>query len=215
MSADATPLRGLDSAVDLTPHVDCLSGEGFSFAIRYYNIHNRSKNLTLDEAQALVGAGFQLGVVFEDGRPTHPSFFSRAKGVVHGTAAYHMAMDDIGQPDDTPIYFAVDYDAAPGDVAGVIKEYFQGIQDGFQTVGQGSPKYQVGVYGSGLTCTELLAGGLATFTWLSQSTGFSGSRAFAQNKHYNLIQFLPQHVCSIDSDPDQTNPDKPSGLFII
>src|SRR5215467_905302 len=123
MSVDAT-LRGLDSDVDLTPHIDCLSEAGFNFAIRYYNTLNPSKNLTLDEAQALVAAGFQLGAVWENGSPTHPSFFSHAKGVVHGTAAYHMAMDDIGQPENTPIYFAVDYDASAGDVAGVIKQYF-------------------------------------------------------------------------------------------
>src|SRR2546421_10410917 len=108
----ASPTKGLDASVELTSHAECLKGAGFNYAIRYYNIHNHSKNLTLGEAQALVRAGMQLGAVWEDGSPTHTSFFSRAKGVLHGTAAYHMAMDIIGQPGDSAIYFAVDYDAS-------------------------------------------------------------------------------------------------------
>ena len=208
-------LKGLDADGDLTLHAECLKSEGFDFAIRYYNTLNPAKNLSLTEAQALVRAGLQLGAVWEDGFPNHRSFFSHAKGVVHGTAAYHMAMAEIGQPADTPIYFAVDYDASTDDVAGVINAYFQGIRDGFKAIGQDAPRYQVGVYGSGLVCSTLLQNHLATFAWLSQSTGFRGSRQFAQQKAYNLIQLLPTDVCNINIDPDETNPDKPSGLFTI
>jgi hypothetical protein len=211
----ANPMRGLDANEDLTLHAECMKSQGFDFAIRYYNTQDPSKNLTLAEAQGLVRVGLQLGAVWEDGSPTHPSYFSHSKGVVHGTTAYQMAMDKIGQPRGTPIYFAVDYDATPGDVGGVIKAYFQGIVDGFNTIGQGNLIYRVGIYGSGLTCTELLRSNLVTFTWLSQSTGFRGSRAFAQQKRYNLIQLLPVDACGINIDPDETNPDKPSGLFTM
>src|SRR5437868_6279252 len=107
----ANPLRGLDANVKLTRSAECLKRNGFDFAIRYYNIQNQSKNLTLGEAQAIVRAGMQLGVVWEDGSPTRASFFNKAKGVLHGKAAYSRANDKIGQPDNTPIYFAVDYDA--------------------------------------------------------------------------------------------------------
>lgn len=211
----ANALRGLDSDVELTKHAACLKSHGFDYAIRYYNIHNPAKNLTLGEAQALVRAGFQLGAVWEDGHPTHASFFNHAKGVLHGTAAFHRAMDKIGQPENTPIYFAVDFDAAPDEVDTVITEYFKGVHDGFRAIGGENPRYQVGVYGSGLTCRKLLESGLVTFTWLSQSKGFRGTRDFAKQKRFNLIQFLPEDICGINIDPDETNPDKPSGLFTI
>jgi len=208
-------LRGLDANVELTRHVVCLKNQGFAFAVRYYNTHNPSKNLLLGEAQALVRAGLQIGAVWEDGSPTKASFFSRAKGVVHGTAAYHMALDRIGQPEGTPIYFAVDFDASSTEIAGVITDYFKGIRAGFEAIGGANPRYQVGVYGSGLTCGKLLDSGLVTFSWLAMSTGFRGSRDFARNKLYNLIQFLPEDVCDVNVDPDETNPDKPSGLFTV
>jgi len=211
----AGPIRGLGANRELTRHAQCLKEQGFGYAIRYYNARNQAKNLTLGEAQALVRAGLQLGAVWEDGFPDHASFFTRAKGVMHGTTAYHMAMDNIGQPDDSPIYFAVDFDASPHDVSTVIESYFEGIHAGFRAIGGENPKYEVGVYGSGLTCTKLLEAGLATFTWLSQSTGFRGSRDFAREKLYNLIQFLPDDVCGVNVDPGETNPDKPSGLFTI
>jgi hypothetical protein len=97
----ATVIKGLDADIDLTPHADCLKGQGFDFAIRYYSTLKASKSLSLDEAQALVKAGLQLGAVCN---PTHQSFFSHAKGVADGTAAYHMALDTIGQPADSAIY---------------------------------------------------------------------------------------------------------------
>jgi hypothetical protein len=211
----ANALRGLDANVDLTRHATCLKGEGFDYAIRYYNIHNLSKNLTLGEAQALVRAGLQLGAVWEDGSPIRASFFNRAKGVLHGTAAYHMAMEKIGQPEGTPIYFAVDFDAAASEITGVISDYFKGIRAGFEAIGGNQPRYQIGVYGSGLTCGKLLDSELVTFTWLAMSTGFRGSKDFAKKKRYNLIQFLPKDVCDVNVDPDETNQDKPSGLFTI
>jgi hypothetical protein len=211
----ADPLKGLDASVKLTRAAECLKRNGFDFAIRYYNIRNQSKNLTLSEAQALVRAGLQLGAVWEDGSPIRASFFNKAKGVRHGKAAFLRANDKIGQPAGTPIYFAVDFDALASDVDSVIKDYFEGVHEGLRDAGGGNPKYEVGVYGSGLTCRKLLAAGLVTFTWLAGSTGFQGSKAFAREKRFNLIQFLPRDVCRINVDPDETNPDKPSGLFTI
>ncbi len=210
-----TLLRGLDANVNLTTKGDCLKSDGFDFAIRYYNINNPGKNLTRAEGQALVAAGLQLGAVFEDGHPDHDAFFSHDKGVIHGKAAHDMATNKIGQPGGSAIYFAVDYDPALHTVQTVITDYFKGVKEGLAAGNGGTPKYAIGVYGSGLTCRLLLAEGLATLTWLTQSTGFTESKDFAKKKLYNLIQFLDQDVCGINVDPDETNPGKPSGLFTI
>ena len=45
-----------------------------------------------------------------------------AQGVLHGTSAYHYALQTIGQPASTPIYFTVDYDALQGHVIGGISQ---------------------------------------------------------------------------------------------
>jgi Domain of unknown function (DUF1906)/LysM domain len=210
-------LRGIDAAVNLTTKASCLKSHGFDFAIRYYNVHNShqlpEKRLILSEAQALVRAGLQLGVVFEQG--ITPATFNHASGIAHAGVAHDLATNQIGQPADSGIYFAVDFDATPGQVASIIAPYFEGVRDGLANANGGTPKYQIGIYGSGLVCGTLLDDGLVTLTWLSQSTGFPGSKQFAKDKRYNLIQFMPQTVCSTDLDPDETNPDKPTGLFTI
>ena len=207
--------RGLDANVNLTAKGSCLKSHGFDFAIRYYNINNPAKNLTRAEGQALVAAGLQLGAVFEDGHPDHDAFFSHDKGVIHGKAAHDMATNKIGQPAGSAIYFAVDYDPTLHAVQTVITDYFKGVNEGLAAANGGTAKYAIGVYGSGLTCRLLLAEGLATLTWLTQSTGFTESKDFAKKKLYNLIQFLDTDVCGINVDPDETNPGKPSGLFTI
>jgi LysM repeat protein len=210
-------MKGLDAAVNLTTQATCLKTHGFDFAIRYYNIKNSKnlpeKRLTLREAQALVRAGLQIGAVFEEGI-SHNSF-NHATGVAHAGVAHDLATNKIGQPAGSAIYFAVDFDATPAEVATKIKPYFEGIRDGLAGADGGTARYEVGVYGSGLVCGSLLDSGLATLTWLSQSTGFPGSKQFAKDKRYNLIQFLPKTVCGIDLDPDETNPGKPSGLFTV
>jgi LysM repeat protein len=211
------PMKGLDAAVNLTTQATCLKTHGFDFAIRYYNVKNSKslpeKRLTLPEAQALVRAGLQLGAVFEEG--ISHSAFNHATGLAHAAVAHDLATKKIGQPAGSAIYFAVDFDATPAEVATRIKPYFEGIRDGLAAADGGTARYAVGVYGSGLVCGSLLDSGLATLTWLSQSTGFPGSKQFAKDKRYNLIQFLPKSACGIDLDPDETNPGKPSGLFTV
>ncbi len=210
-------MKGLDAAVNLTAQATCLKTHGFDFAIRYYNIKNSKqlpqKRLTLPEAQALVRAGLQIGAVFEEG--ISHSAFNHATGLAHAGVAHDLATNKIGQPAGSAIYFAVDFDATPAEVATRIKPYFEGIRDGLAAADGGTARYAVGVYGSGLVCGNLLDSGLVTLTWLSQSTGFPGSKQFAKDKRYNLIQFLPKTVCGIDLDPDETNPGKPSGLFTV
>jgi len=213
------PFRGLDASVPLTKIAACLKENGFGFAIRYYSAKPRKKNLTLTEAQALVKAGLLLGVVFEE--TARRSLSGRAQGVSDAKTAHAMAVNEIGQPPNTPIYFAVDFDAKPSEMPKVIA-YFEGVRDGLAQANGGTARYGVGVYGSGLTCTELLKRELVTFTWLIESTGFLGSKDFARQKLYNLIQiFVPpdgQPVCKVVVDPDEMNPDPvtfPPGLFTV
>ncbi|MCU1349168.1 MAG: hypothetical protein JWO56_2198 [Acidobacteria bacterium] len=46
--------------------------------------------------------------------------------------------------------------------------------------------------------------GLATYAWLSQSTGFGGSSTFSR---WNLKQGMPLTICGLDADPDDAHGD--------
>jgi hypothetical protein len=85
---------------------------------------------------------------------------------------------------------------------------------------EGQPSYRVGVYGSGLCCGTLVESGAAGLSWLSQSTAFAGSRQYAEQQRYDIIQLLPARIVGadgivLDIDPDVTHPDRDGGLFTV
>jgi hypothetical protein len=211
-------LRGLDTTVELTRHAGALKAQGYDFAMRYYS-NNAAKNLSLGEARALSQAGLKIGVVWETSG-THAAFFTRAQGLADGAQAYRMARESIGQPFGSAIYFAVDYDPTQADIDGGISNYFTGVHAALYVANDGAPSYQVGVYGSGLCCGALVERGIAGLSWLSQSTGFAGSRQYAEQKRYDILQTLPARIVGADGivlsiDPDTTHPDKDAGLFSL
>ena len=161
--------------------------------------HAKTK-LTPAEAEALSAAGLYVVAVFENA-PTQASYFSHAKGVSDGAAAFRYAADQIGQPLSSPIYFTVDYDASSGDLGGVIADYFTGLAEAFAAESHGGDSYPIGVYGSGLTCSQLTARGAVTFTWLAQSSGWSGFHTFTT---WNLKQGPTQTVLGLSVDLDQS-----------
>jgi hypothetical protein len=210
--------KGLDTTADLTRHALALKAQGVDFVLRYYS-NNPSKNLSPDEARALARAGLQIGVVWETSG-THPGFFTRDQGLADGAAAFRMARELIGQPYGSAIYFAVDYNPTQAELDGPISNYFTGVHAALYVGAGGQPSYQVGVYGSGLCCATLVERGIASLSWLSQSTAFTGSKDYAQQGRYNLIQMLPAPIVGaggvvLDVDPDATHPERDAGLFIV
>ena len=211
-------LKGLDTTVELTRHAEALKAQGYDFALRYYS-HNAAKNLSLGEARALSQAGLRIGVVWETAG-TRAGFFTRAQGLADGAAAFQMARDVIGQPFGSAIYFAVDFNPTQADLDGAISNYFTGVHAALFVAAEGQPSYRVGVYGSGLCCATLIDRGQASLSWLSQSTGFAGSRQYAEQQRYDLIQLLPARIPGggdvvLDIDPDATHPDRDGGLFVV
>jgi hypothetical protein len=211
-------LNGLDTTIELTRHAAALKAQGYDFALRYYS-NNAAKNLSLGEARALSSAGLQIGVVWETSG-THAGFFSRAQGLADGAQAWRMAKEVVGQPFGSAIYFAVDYDPTQADIDGVISNYFTGVHAALYVANEGQPSYRIGVYGSGLCCGTLVERGQASLSWLSQSTAFAGSRQYAEQKRYDLLQMLPARIVGADGtvlsiDPDTTHPDKDAGLFSV
>jgi len=157
----------------------CLASNGITFVFRYYSATTThpAKRLTLAEGQDLVKAGIQIGVVYEDG-PTSVNYFTNARGIQDGSRAWQYAQQ-IGQPAGSAIYFSVDYDASPADLA-AIASYFQGVQSGLNTASGGVSSYSIGVYGSGLVCQTIKQDqNLAKYSWMAESSKWQGTDTYA------------------------------------
>jgi hypothetical protein len=186
---------------------------GVNFIGRYYS-HSPNKNLSPSEAKLICGAGMWIVTVWESAGD-HFSFFSFQQGLDDATSAANQAQK-IGQPTDSAIYFAVDFDASPQEIAGGISDYFKGVRKGLEASSQGGAAYSAGVYGSGLTCQTLASAGLVDHTWLAMSTGFRGSKTYTS---WNIKQSLDEDELGIGKkvDPDVSNnaANKGLGAFTI
>ncbi len=186
-----TEHRGLDTTESTIPHIHAIKAAGYSFVARYSS-HSVWKNVTREEAQALTHAGIYLVNVWEVGNTE--GYFTHAQGLVDGAASFAFAQH-IGQPFNSPIYYAVDLDIAPVKVVA----YFQGVRESLQRHGQiGKTTYEVGVYGPGAVCKFLHDAGLVSFTWLDQSSGHSG----ADYADWNLRQLMGATIAGMRADPD-------------
>jgi hypothetical protein len=200
--------QGIDCALDCTKKVSWLKAAGTEFVGRYYrNSTSRWAPLTHAEGQALSSNGLVLVALWES-RSDVIDHFSYTAGVDEGTSAYRQAMN-AGQPADTPIYFAVDFDCPIAGIAGSINDYFRGVVHGFDAISSDTPSYNVGVYGSGNTCGWLLAHQRVKYTWLAQSRGWGGFATFTK---WNIKQG-PAKAKPFDYDTDEAKADY--GNFVV
>lgn len=190
--------RGFDCVSDLTPFGAEIVAAGYSFVARYYfsGISHAKVKLSRAEALHLSSMGIYLVSVFENAGD-HAGYFNGLRGDADGRDAFVYARDTIQQPDNTPIYFAVDFDASEADLRSHIIPYFYALRD--------SPRaHHVGVYGSGFVCRRLKELGLVSFTWLAQPPGWAES----DYQDYNLKQLMPSktfHGLDIDEDISNGN----------
>jgi hypothetical protein len=193
---------GFDTTEDCTTKAAQIKGAGYDFVIRYLS-RSSWKRISPGEAQGLKAAGIAVALVYEDG-PTSADYFSNARGQVDATRAAQQAQA-LGAPDNTAIYFGVDYDASDTDLSGVIIQYFQGVNSGLSSfAGSGNPRYRAGVYGSGATCMAVTGAGLASLGWLAQATGWSGHGAYTG---WAISQGMPGSACGMSVDPDTATGD--------
>jgi hypothetical protein len=141
------------------PGGKALAAAGMRFAARYLS-HTEKKNLTRSEATDLAEHGVSVVVVWET--TAQRASAGRAAGAADAREAAAQAAA-CGQPRTRPIYFAVDYDAAPSAVVA----YFQGVASVI-----GLPR--TGVYGGYRVVDYLLDHRLASWAW--QTVAWSGGR---------------------------------------
>ena len=177
---------GIDSPVDCTLTAVAIA-ENHTFVGRFYR-NSASKWAKLTEAEVLTLRQVNLKVVALCESASNPaSYFSFHAGVDDGTSACRQALM-AGQSPNTPIYFAVDFDASTDCVSGCVSDYFESVAAGYQTISGNSPAYLIGAYVSGSTCRYLLMHDLASYGWLAVSPGWSGYDTFLQ---WNIKQGWP------------------------
>lgn len=172
--------RGISTNRNVTTNISCLKELRLDFVFRYYSMTTTQpqKRLTRKEAEAISGAGLQIGVVYQD-NPTSAAYFSHSRGHQDGVNACHSARNLL-QPAGSCIYFAVDYDASPANIAGPILDYFNGVNQGVQDACGGINRYAIGVYGSGAVCDFIKTHCVfVAYSWLAEAGGWLGSKTYA------------------------------------
>lgn len=185
-------MNSFPTVVDSSENVEGILGDlrarGVEAVFRYYALEKQpslpTKIVTAHERDAILDAGFSLGIAFQF-HNDKISTFTAARGVKDAAKALDYGGNTIQQAAGSAIYFGVDGDfSKPAELAAV-KRYFDAVNTAM--VHAGSP-YSVGVYGSGLSCDTLGSAGLATKFWIAKSTGYSGTQHFYNQRAWHLYQ---------------------------
>lgn len=172
-------MRGVDFSW-ARPGGAAIKAAGFDFAIRYvpYPGHG-GKGLSVAEIDDLHANGVSIAMVYESTAERPLAGYDA--GVFDATATQR-AFDALGIPDSRPCYFAVDFDAQPGQYS-VIDAYLQGAAS---VMGSG----RIGVYGSHNMVKHCHDYGTARWFW--QALAWSGGRHFDGRHLYQSLngQFI-------------------------
>jgi len=196
----------VDVDFNVTPYLARLKNAGVKTVGRYYDraygtgtgevcYHHASKTLTKAELTAIENAGMSVFVIFQHCNHSCANFDlqnkeTANKGRKDAEAAIQLA-HELGQPAHTPIYFGIDFDPYPGKDCAIpaariwpsVEQYFDQINEAFAQT-----RWQVGIYGAGVTCKRLKESGKAKFFWLSTSLGHVGSPEFFNAGDWHLFQ---------------------------
>lgn len=165
-------MKGIDTPYSIVNHASQIKAAGYSFVVRYLSPNTANfphKQITEAEVAELSDAGLWIGGVWE--KMGSLAEMNAATGQQHAEAAVAAAAR-VGQPAGSGIYFAVDFDAMPGQMDDVLA-YFKTAHAVVT-----SHRFLTGCYGSGLVCESVLGAGFAHYAWLAGATGWQGSREF-------------------------------------
>lgn len=145
---------------------------GKHFALRYVS-PQAGKNLTVAERNRLWKAGLGILLLFEDGADN--ALEGHAAGVRDARLARRLAAA-LGYPASLPVYYAIDFDATPAQLAGAVTKYVQGVN---------SVDPNAAEYGGIRTVDYLVAHGLATggFQTYAWSAGKWSTHAKVRQYH--------------------------------
>lgn len=145
------PTLGIDYAWS-KPRPAAIKAAGYAFVCRYLS-NDPKKNLTAAEAGALHALGISVAVVWE--ATANRALGGAAAGATDGREAKTQAAT-CGLPDSAAIYYAVDFDAQPGQFPAIVA-----YQQAFASAIAPHP---VGVYG-GVAVVSYMTGHGARYGW--------------------------------------------------
>lgn len=157
-------VRGIDYAFSPHPPAQLVKAAGITFVCRYMSAlaenDGNGKNLLKGELAELLGAGLSVVVVEESAAGRMKA--GKAAGIADGQHALAVTAA-LGMP-DIPVYFACDFDAAPGDQT-AINAYLDGAAS---VIGRG----RTGIYGGYWPLVRAAKAGTASWFW--QTSAWSG-----------------------------------------
>lgn len=147
-------MKGVDYSFG-RPSIPAIKAAGYDFVMRYCPYRgDGGKGLTAAEAAELRANGLAIGVVFESVAARHLSGFAAGQA---DAVTVRDGLASVGAPSDLPVYFAVDFDAQPSQMA-AIDDYHRGA-------GTILGLDRIGVYGSNAIVAHCHASGSATWFW--------------------------------------------------
>jgi len=114
---------------------------------------------------------------------------------------------NVGAPDGTIIWFAIDNDVSQDQFGRLVRPYFASVKSAL------GGKYRTGIYGCGFACEQCLDSDLADAAWLSNAMGWNGSKSFRAGNRWHLLQHSDTHLCGLDIDPNEAN-ENDYGAFV-
>ncbi|QXE02278.1 glycoside hydrolase domain-containing protein [Terribacillus sp. DMT04] len=162
---------------------EALKDEGYEIIGRYLvNVPGGlNKRLQPGELQTILNAGLSIFPIYQT-VGSHVEYFTQEQGEKDGNSATIVAQG-YGIPQETTIYFAVDYDAFGDEITSNIIPYFRGIN---ATLGN---NYNVGIYGPRNICIQVSNQNLAKYSFVSgMSTGFSGNLGYPLPENWSFDQ---------------------------
>ncbi len=164
---------------------DYLYSEGYRYIGRYLTNASSGfdKALTRQEAETILASGLKFFPIYQtSGRSI--SYFTASQGTEDAGKALDAALN-LGLPEGTVIYFAVDFDATRTQMKGNILTYFQKVSERMN-----GSIYKVGVYGSKGICRTVSEKGYADFSFVSSlSSGHYGNSGFKMPENWSFNQF--------------------------
>lgn len=168
---------------------------------------SKPKNLSPGELQILAENNLRVFPIFQDGGASL-TYFGNYQGQLDAKDAI-IAARKLHIPNDTIIYFAVDYDFTEKQVLERVIPHFEGIKTVFDA---SKSKYKIGIYGSRNTCSIVCDNNLAVSSFVSDmSTGYSGNMGFPLPENWAFDQIHEYTATASDGTKFAVDKDVSSG----
>ena len=151
-------------------------------AIGRYIIGGNGKETELEEVKRIINRGFKFIPIYQaNGTPDINKFTT--ENAINDARIARIKAKSYLIPENSIIYFAVDFDALDTEIKNVIVPYFKILNENIGC-------YKIGVYGTRNVCTQVIDNGYAETCYVSDSSvGYSGNMGFKMPTNWNLDQY--------------------------